>query len=114
MALVALIALLFGLPSMTLSADAGSPSVPAPAKSDGRPQLAMTSMQPLTVAGRGFKSGEMIRISGDVAKRVRASDAGAFTVRFPRAGRCGVSIVAIGSRGSRASLNFSQLLCVAP
>lgn len=113
-ALIALIVLFVGLPSMTLSADAGSPSVPAPTKSDGRARLAMTSMQPLTVAGRGFKSGEMIHITGDVTKRVRASDTGVFTVRFPRAGRCGVSIVAIGSKGSRAGLNFSQLLCVAP
>ncbi len=114
MTLVVLIVLFFGLPSMTLSPGDDSPSVPAPTKSDGRARLAMTSMQPLTVAGRGFKPGEMIRITGDVTKRVRASRAGIFTVRFPVAQRCGLSIVAIGSRGSRAGLNFSQLLCAAP
>jgi hypothetical protein len=47
------------------------------------------------------------------AKRVDASPAGRFTVNLGGAAdKCnGFTLVAVGSRGSRASLNFSQLLC---
>jgi hypothetical protein len=76
----------------------------------------VTRISPLTVSGRGFKSGERVTVSinGAGRRQVVATRAGAFSVRMG-GGRCnGGTIVAVGSKGSRAAANFSQLLCVAP
>jgi hypothetical protein len=92
--------------------------VASPPKSvNARPALAVTRISPLTVTGRGFKSGERIALTlnGAHRKRVVATRAGRFNVRMGGAGRCnGGTIVAVGSKGSRAVANFSQLLCVSP
>ncbi len=117
MALVALLFLFFAFPVMTLSPGLGETQSAPPATTTakaGRASLTMKSMSPLTVAGSGFKAAERVRITGAGTKTVTASRRGAFTVRLPGEDPCGLTIVAVGSRGSRASLNFSQLLCVAP
>ncbi len=119
MALVALLFLFLGFPDMLLaSASSETQTLPATAPTmrapiAGRATLSIKSMRPVVVAGRGFRSGESVRVSGIGTKRVRASSAGTFTVNLGGAtDRCGFTLVAIGSRGSRASLNFSQLLCL--
>lgn len=107
--------------SQTLYADAGavpgagrsSPSAPS-ARSNA--VLAVKKVQPVViVVGTRFKPNELVRVTGVGTKRVRASAKGRFTVRFPNTDPCGgFTIVAVGSKGSRAALNFSQLFCADP
>lgn len=113
MALLAiLLFLLIGFPTMTLAGDTPSETRMEPATTSA--VLSVKSANPLTIAGRGFKPLESVRISSEGRiKRVRASKRGTFTVRLAGQDPCaGGTIVAFGSKGSRASLNFSQLLCV--
>ena len=126
MALLALVALVFALPLYTFSnvgSETATPeAVPAPSTplpkgtaSNGRASLSLTSLRPLTVMGRGFKSGERVRVSGAGLKMAVASRRGGFTVRMSYHDPCAsLTITAVGSKGSRASLNFSQLRCAAP
>jgi hypothetical protein len=127
MALVALVALVVAFPLFTLADEEAEPvpqaapptSTPLPkgAPSTGRASIMFTSLRPLTIAGRGFKAEERVsvRVSGEGSKRVVASRRGAFVVRFPYQGNCpSLSVIAVGSKGSRASLNISHLLCVEP
>jgi len=105
---------LFGLSGTAPHSGQASP-LPAPriAPARGSATLSLKSMGPLVVVGQGFKPGESVRISGLGAQRVNASPGGRFTVNLDGAAdKCnGLTLVAVGSRGSRASLNFSQLLC---
>lgn len=126
MALLALVALVVALPLYTLNnvgSETTTPeSVPAPSAplpkgttSNGRASLSIKSLRPLTVMGRGFKSGERVRVSGAGLKMVVASRLGGFAVRMAYHDPCAsLTITAVGSKGSRASLNFSQLRCAAP
>ena len=66
------------------------------------------------VAGAGFRSGEVVRLTGVPVRRVRASAKGTFTVRF-RSDPCkGFTITATGSKGSRTSVSYSQFSCAVP
>ena len=66
------------------------------------------------VVGTGFRSSELVRLTGVPVKRVRASARGTFTIRF-RIDPCrSFSITATGSKGSRAGVNYSQFSCAAP
>ena len=78
-------------------------------------QLMIKRVIPMAVvAGTGFRSGELVRLTGVPVKRVRASTKGAFTIRF-RTDPCrSFSITATGSKGSRAGVNYSQFSCAAP
>ncbi len=121
---LALIVLLVALPYTLFNVGGTMPSTgmgefmpapkaaPAPALR-GSASLAVKSMRPVIVVGSGFKPRESVRISGMGTKRVDASQGGRFTVNLGGAAdKCnGFTLVAVGSRGSRASLNFSQLLC---
>lgn len=61
------------------------------------------------VVGTGFRSGEIVRLTGVPVKKVRASAKGTFTIRFRWSDPCrGFSVTAIGSKGSRAAANYSQ------
>ena len=67
------------------------------------------------VAGTGFKSGEVVRLTGIPVRQVRASAKGAFTIRLRSVDPCnGLSVTAVGNKGSRTSVQYSQLLCAAP
>ena len=105
---------LFGLGGTAPYSGQATP-LPAPkiAPARGSATLSVKSMSPLVVVGQGFKPGESVRISGRGTKRARASNSGTFTVNLGgTADKCnGFTLVAVGSGGSRASLNFSQLLC---
>jgi hypothetical protein len=116
MPLVALLAVLFAFPFVLFNAGGAVPNsgvgTPKGAVLGSKATLTLKSLEPLIVSGRGFKAQESVRITGAGAKTARASARGTFTVRMVGAGPCAsLTIQAIGSKGSRASLNFSQLLC---
>ena len=90
---------------LLLAASAGSGSTTAD------PKLRLTSLAPLQVNATGFRAGELVGVRvlapKPATKRVSAGSAGAFVARFSdvTVDRCSdVAIVAVGARGSRASL----------
>jgi hypothetical protein len=116
MALLVLLVLLLGLPAMSLASSSGT--TPAD-KSAARAALKIVGIEPVTVAGRAFKSGERVRVSADGRKKtVTAGTRGGFKVIFPQANVCnGLVVVARGSEGSRATVtfaNFSNVHCLEP
>ena len=83
-----------------------------------RATLTPRSLDPLVLKGEGFKRRERVRVtltptSGEpLTKRLRAKRGGTFSVRFDGVQACnGFEAVAAGRRGSRASMQFSALLC---
>jgi uncharacterized protein Veg len=90
-----------------------------PAGTTGRAALEIVQTSPLTVAGRGFKAKERVRVTANGGRKsVTAGRRGRFEVAFPTANTCnGVFVVAVGSKGSRASVTFAQfsdILCLEP
>jgi hypothetical protein len=111
--LVALILALVVLRGGSVAADA------SPAAAERRATLALSSLEPLSVAGRGFKVSERVRVSAESSRKsLRASSRGRFLVRFADVDPCnGVVVTAVGSKGSRASITFTgtwRLHCAAP
>jgi hypothetical protein len=95
------------------------PRVGIPAK--GKARLLPISFASGAFKGVGFKSGENVTVKvvdalRKATKRVKADSRGSFIVRLGlRVDQCaGMTVIAVGDKGSRTSLNFSQLLCVAP
>ncbi len=80
--------------------------------------LVPTSGNPLRVRGTGFVPGERVQIkvtagSKRVGRKLRASTRGSFVVTFKRVRACeGPTVVARGSRGSRASFTISEIACL--
>jgi hypothetical protein len=105
MAFVLLLSVL-ALSALTLPAASATP-----AGTTGRAAVKIVQISPLTVGGRGFKPKERIRVSADGRRKfVTAGTRGGIRVAFPAANVCnGVVVVAVGSKGSRASVAFSQL-----
>jgi hypothetical protein len=89
---------------------------PRPAAAAGSARLVVKRVRPLLiVAGTGFKPRESVRLTGSATLRVRASARGTFTVRIRSADPCrDLTLRAVGSKGSRASVQYSQLLCIDP
>jgi hypothetical protein len=86
-----------------------------------RPVLRPLSLQPLAVQGLRFRANERVTLllasEGVASKRiVRAGVRGRFTVRYAlRVDRCtSYTVQAIGSRGSRATLQGDALDCMEP
>jgi hypothetical protein len=104
-AFVLLLAVL-ALSALTLPAASATP-----ASTTGRAAVEIVQISPITVAGRGFKPKERIRVTANGRRKfVTAGRRGRFEVAFPAANACnGVLVVAVGSKGSRASVAFSQL-----
>jgi hypothetical protein len=80
------------------------------------PQLAPVQQQPLTVRGTGFQPGEKVRLAAKGLKSSLAdatADAdGAFEAAFHGLKECdSVTVTAVGSKGSRAEFNLSQIAC---
>jgi hypothetical protein len=104
----------------TLVPGGGSKTMPkGDAGSNGKAALKMMSFSPLKLRGTGFRPGENVKVrllDGPVLTRqVKASTAGAFTVQMPgQLTQCGVTVSAIGDKGSRAGFQFSQFACAAP
>lgn len=130
--LVALIAIALAaalLVSATMGADtlvpgSGSGSKPEATMNGGvagKARLMPVGLAPLMVKGSGFKSGETVTLRSTESpvktrRTVKASAVGTFVVRMGvSADRCnGMTVVATGSAGSRASFNFSEVVCAAP
>jgi hypothetical protein len=74
--------------------------------------LAVKSLRPLVISGRGFKPGERVRVTGAGTKRTTATRAGRFTVRMGTPRCDGFTIVARGSAGSRGTLAFQSISSV--
>jgi hypothetical protein len=87
------------------------PPVPPPIR--GTASIMLKPAPVPTVIGSGFKPRESVRITGPVTVRVAASAQGTFTAPLRGVDTCGsITLTAVGSEGSRASVNYSQLLCV--
>jgi hypothetical protein len=85
-----------------------------------RPTLAPYAQNPLAVKGSGFRPHERVRVSvKGVATpetlSLRASSKGTFSVAFRHVNGCdSITVTASGSKGSRASFNLSQIVCIEP
>jgi hypothetical protein len=116
-----LLAVLVYFASMTLFSVGGS--VPETGLGEVQQTPAARSTARLTIkrviptallAGNGFKSGEVVRLTGVPVSQVRATARGTFTVRF-RTDPCrSFTVTATGSKGSRAAVNYSQFSCAVP
>jgi hypothetical protein len=104
---------------VAFSAGTAGPEADAKAAAAKRPSLEVTFIQPVTVVGRGFKAREHIRISADGSRKsVRATATGGFIARLVAVDPCNAfAILAVGNRGSRASLAYHptwRVHCAAP
>jgi hypothetical protein len=84
-----------------------------------RPQIASMGQNPLTVKGTGFRPGERVRIvvkgSQGGTLTGKAGPDGSFAATFRGVNGCdSVTVTAVGSKGSRASFNLSQIACIEP
>ena len=111
MMLFAVLASLFILPWSLVAGDFSHTSTGW--TSSGPGILTLKDDSPLVVAGSRFKPGESVVVRGLVgSKTVRASARGTFVVSFRAVSRCSsFSLVARGSSGTTAALQFSELLC---
>jgi hypothetical protein len=116
-----LLALLVYLGSMTLfnvggsAPESGMGEVQKAPAAHSTAQLVIKRVMPTAVvAGTGFRSSELVRLTGVPVKRVRASATGTFTIRFGIDPCRSLTITATGSKGSRAAVNYSQFSCAAP
>ena len=86
----------------------------------GKPRILAISLSPLVIKGTGFVPGEHVTVKivdGPKAKRHTTANAqGAFTVRVPtRFDRCnGMTVSAVGDKGSRTGFALAEFLCAAP
>jgi len=113
MAFLALLVLVVGLPYTLFNVGGTIPGsdndAPMELAVPRAPALALKSVRPTIVYGLGFKARERVRITGAVKKTVRATAGGTFSARIGRDACQGFTIVAVGSGGSRATLNFAQI-----
>jgi hypothetical protein len=88
----------------------------APSSIDAaRPTLTIASANPLLVVGRSFKAGERVTVSvGPRRKTTTAGPRGGFVVRFGRVRCTSATILATGSKGSRAAVSVPKTLCFQP
>jgi hypothetical protein len=84
---------------------------------NGKARIVPTGFAPPVLEGTGFKPRENVAVKvmgGAVTtKRVQADPTGSFTLRLStRLDRCnGMTVRAVGDKGSRASFQFAELLC---
>lgn len=96
-----------------------APAAGMPERAEATPALRLVRVQPLTLAGKGFKPRERVRVTvaredKTVARVIEASEAGSFVVSFAelKLRRCAALLVrASGARGSRAILKFAPPAC---
>jgi hypothetical protein len=94
-----------------------TPGAGAGVAANGKARIVPTSFAPPVLKGTGFRSGENVSVTvlggGAVTKRVTADSSGSFTLRLStRMDRCnGMTVTAVGDKGSRTSFQFAELLC---
>ena len=81
-----------------------------------RAQIAPVQQQPLVVKGTGFRPGEKVELAAKGLRSshatARAGGSGEFEATFHGLKSCdSVTVVAVGSEGSRAEFNLSQIAC---
>jgi hypothetical protein len=81
-----------------------------------RPQITPVEQQPLVVEGTGFHRGEKVALTAKGLQSSRATAradvSGEFEATFHGLKNCdSVTVVAAGSKGSRAQFNLSQIAC---
>ena len=82
-----------------------------------RAQISPVQSQPLEVKGTGFQPGEKVALSTKGLRSshttARADSSGEFEATFHGLKNCdSVTVTAVGSKGSRAEFNLSQIACV--
>ena len=82
-----------------------------------RAQISPVQSQPLEVKGTGFQPGEKVTLSAKGLKSshttATADSSGELEATFHGLENCdSVTVTAVGSKGSRAELNLSQIACV--
>ena len=84
-----------------------------------RGKLVQVSPQPLTLKGSGFVASEKVQVSASTSgaketRTVKANGSGSFTVSFSRKlNACnGLTVSAVGNKGTRTSFQLSQLVCL--
>jgi hypothetical protein len=82
-----------------------------------RPQISPVRQQPLVFEGKGFQPGEKVTLSAKGLRSshttARADGSGEFEATFHGLENCdSVTVTAVGSKGSRAEFNLSQIACV--
>jgi hypothetical protein len=83
----------------------------------GKPQLAAKGQKPLTVEGTGFQPQEKVAVvaKGMQSQRVstQADSSGTFEATLDKLDSCdSITVTAVGSKGSRAEFNLSQIVCL--
>jgi len=81
-----------------------------------RAQIGPVRQQPLVVKGTGFHPGEKVVLTAKGLQSgratARADGSGEFEATFHGLKKCdSVNVVAVGSEGSRAQFNLSQIAC---
>jgi hypothetical protein len=107
---------------VAFAAGGGSTAAPDPATTNAAKRRAVLmpigAGDPFRVRGTGFRAHERVRVTitetggSRITRRIRATGRGRFVLAFPGIQACGgVEGVAAGSRGSRASFQFSSFTC---
>jgi hypothetical protein len=104
---------------IALIASEPAPAARMPERAEATPALRLVRVQPLTLAGKGFKPREHVRVTvaredKTVARVLEASEVGSFIVSFAelKLRRCAALLVrASGARGSRAILKSAPPAC---
>jgi hypothetical protein len=89
--------------------------------SAGKPRIFPVGLAQAKIKGTGFKPGENVTVKmlegmSKGTKKARANASGSFIVAFgSMAGRCaGMTVTAVGDKGSRAGFQLSSFTCAAP
>jgi hypothetical protein len=84
----------------------------------GKARVLPAGLSPPAVKGSGFKPGENVTVrlvdgAAKATRRVKADSKGAFLVRLQNDyDRCnGMTVIAVGDKGSKATFQLSELLC---
>ncbi|HUH21174.1 MAG TPA: hypothetical protein VLZ09_04830 [Gaiellaceae bacterium] len=96
---------------------AGPPGTTATKTTAARAQISPVQSQPLEIKGTGFQPGEKVALSAKGLQSshttARADSSGEFEATFDGLKNCdSVTVTAVGSKGSRAEFNLSQIACV--
>ena len=102
-----------------IAAVGATPSLGVGAQTAAPAAVELVSFDPLRVRGERFKTFERVRLTVRIdgrtsVARVRAGRRGAFVASLPGSGGqrgCTVRVVAVGGRGSHATLAVDHFVC---
>jgi hypothetical protein len=125
---VAVVAVSAAVGAMTLGSDdkspnaaPTSPAAPTTTVKRGKARIMPVGRLGMVLKGSSFVPGENVRVTISEAgpqktRRVKADRLGAFLVRFKGGyDRCGgMTVTAVGDRGSKTGFQLSNVMCAAP